>query len=102
MCRIISWANELDINQWKYWWWNKKEKRNGQTIKATCDRCEEGSDLKTYIKCKKWVNMGWLYERGDKKQRKVRRRYKERWPTYISSIEKSHITNDGMAMKVVI
>lgn len=44
MCNIILWVSELESNQWKCRWWNKREKRNGKVVKAGCDRCEEGNE----------------------------------------------------------
>ena len=43
-----------------------------------------------------------VWKKNDGKWRKAAIRYKEWWPTHISTTEKSHITNDGMAVKIVI
>ena len=37
-----------------------------------------------------------------RKRRKAARKYKEWWLTHINTIEESHITNDGMVVKIVI
>ena len=56
MCRIILWASKLENNQWKCRWWNKIKKRNGQTVKAACDRCEEANESETFINViKDWI-----------------------------------------------
>ena len=74
MCRIISWANELDNKQWKCQWWNIREKRNSQVVNAVCKGYGEANKSKTCINVRKGIDMEWptwkemMGNEGDKRE----------------------------------